>query len=72
MVDVDVFIVGVGGSYYFVESYLFVYYIVIDNYALVESVFLYLKEKGVNRFVFYGFSELSGKRWVIEREYVFR
>lgn len=71
LADVDVLIVGVGGLYYFVESYLFVYYIVIDNYVLVESVFLYLKEKGVNCFVFYGLLELSGKCWVIECEYVF-
>lgn len=30
------------------------------------------KEKGVNRFAFYGLPESSGKRWATEREYAFR
>jgi ribose/xylose/arabinose/galactoside ABC-type transport system permease subunit len=33
---------------------------------------LHLKEKGVNRFAFYGLPESSGKRWATEREYAFR
>ncbi|NYZ51094.1 DNA-binding transcriptional regulator XylR, partial [Escherichia coli] len=32
----------------------------------------HLKEKGVNRFAFYGLPESSGKRWATEREYAFR
>lgn len=71
LVDVYVFIVGVGGFYYQLEQYLLVYYIVIDNVVLVESVFFYLKEKGVYCFVFYGFFVFSGKCWVVECEYVF-
>lgn len=35
------------------KSYPPVHYIAIDNYALL-SAFLHLKEKGVNRFAFYG------------------
>ncbi|MGQ7790197.1 hypothetical protein ACULNC_18570 [Shigella flexneri] len=31
-----------------------------------------IKEKGVNRFAFYGLPESSGKRWATEREYAFR
>ena len=50
LADVDVPIVGVGGSYHLAESYPPVHYIATDNYALVESAFLHLKEKGVNRF----------------------
>ncbi len=46
----------------FAESYPPVHYIATDNYALVESAFLHLKEKGVNRFAFYGLPESSGKR----------
>ena len=42
-----------------------------DNYALVESAFLHLKEKGVHRFAFYGLPSASGKRWAEEREYAF-
>ncbi len=52
LADVDVPIVGVGGSYHLAESYPPVHYIATDNYALVESAFLHLKEKGVNRFAF--------------------
>lgn len=72
LADVDVPIVGVGGSYHLAESYPPVHYIATDNYALVESAFLHLKEKGVNRFAFYGLPESSGKRWATEREYAFR
>ncbi|WP_020241333.1 D-xylose utilization transcriptional activator XylR, partial [Escherichia coli] len=72
LADVDVPIVGVGGSYHLAESYPPVHYIATDNYALVESAFLHLKEKGVNRFAFYGLPESSGKRWATEREYTFR
>lgn len=63
LADVNVPIVGVGGSYHLAESYPPVHYIATDNYALVESAFLHLKEKGVNRFAFYGLPEPSGKRW---------
>ncbi len=45
-------LLGVGGSYHLAESYPPVHYIATDNYALVESAFLHLKEKGVNRFAF--------------------
>ncbi len=52
LADVDVPIVGVGGSYHLAENYPAVHYIATDNHALVESAFLHLKEKGVNRFAF--------------------
>ena len=50
LTDVDVPIVGVGGSYHSPEHYPPVHYIATDNHALVESAFLHLKEKGVHRF----------------------
>ena len=71
LTDVDVPIVGVGGSYHRQEQYPPVHYIATDNYALVESAFLHLKEKGVHRFAFYGLPTASGKRWAEEREYAF-
>lgn len=65
-------IVGVGGSYHLTEHYPPVHYIATDNYALVESAFLHLKEKGVQSFAFYGLPSSSHKRWAVEREYAFR
>ncbi|KEA53053.1 MULTISPECIES: D-xylose utilization transcriptional activator XylR [Mangrovibacter] len=65
-------IVGVGGSYHDPAQYPPVHYIATDNYALVEQAFLHLKERGVNRFAFYGLPASSGKRWASEREYAFR
>ncbi|KOC91480.1 D-xylose utilization transcriptional activator XylR [Winslowiella iniecta] len=70
--QVDVPIVGVGGSYHRPEDYPPVHYIATDNAALVESAFSHLKEKGVHRFAFYGLPLSSGKRWAQEREYAFR
>ena len=71
LVDVDVPIIGVGGSYHLQQDYPPVHYIATDNHALVESAFLHLKEKGINRFAFYGLPSSSGKRWAAEREYAF-
>ena len=71
LADIDVPIVGVGGSYHLPEHYPSVHYIATDNYALVESAFLHLKEKGVHRFAFYGLPASSGKGWAAEREYAF-
>lgn len=71
LADVDVPIIGVGGSYHREQDYPPVHYIATDNHALVESAFLHLKEKGVNRFAFYGLPSSSGKRWAAEREYAF-
>lgn len=71
LADVNVPIIGVGGSYHQPERYPPVHYIATDNAALVESAFLHLKEKGVHRFAFYGLPTSSGKRWAVEREHAF-
>ncbi|NEX77144.1 D-xylose utilization transcriptional activator XylR [Aeromonas rivipollensis] len=65
-------VVGVGGSYHLAENYPPVHYIATDNFALVESAFLHLKSKGVQRFAFYGLPGSSSKHWAVEREYAFR
>ena len=70
--NVEVPIVGVGGSYHRPEDYPPVHYIATDNAALVESAFSHLKEKGINRFAFYGLPASCGKRWAQEREHAFR
>ncbi|MBW7984259.1 D-xylose utilization transcriptional activator XylR [Enterobacillus tribolii] len=69
---VNVPLVGVGGSYHRAEDYPPVHYIATDNTALVEAAFMHLKERGLNRFAFYGLPAASGKRWAFEREYAFR
>lgn len=65
-------VVGVGGSYQHQADYPPVHYIATDNFALVNSAFMHLKEKGLNRFAFYGLPASSGKRWSQEREQAFR
>ncbi|WP_130833029.1 D-xylose utilization transcriptional activator XylR [[Erwinia] mediterraneensis] len=72
LAKVNVPIVGVGGSYHQEADYPTVHYIATDNFALVESAFLHLKEKGLQRFAFYGLPASSGKRWALEREHAFR
>lgn len=52
--NVQVPLVGVGGSYHREADYPPVHYIATDNHALVEAAFMHLKEKGLNRFAFYG------------------
>lgn len=71
LIDVNVPIVGVGGSFHRPECYPPVHYIATDNAALVESAFLHLKEKGINRFAFYGLPASSCKGWAAEREHAF-
>ncbi|HDO1358896.1 TPA: XylR family transcriptional regulator [Aeromonas veronii] len=65
-------IVGVGGSYHQVEHYPPVHYIATDNFALVASAFFHLRDKGIQRFAFYGLPSSSNKRWAVEREHAFR
>ena len=70
--NVQVPLVGVGGSYHREADYPPVHYIATDNHALVEAAFMHLKEKGLNRFAFYGLPVEGGKRWAQEREQAFR
>ncbi len=72
LANVNVPIVGVGGSYHQSEDYPSVDYIATDNKALVNAAFMHLKEKGLNRFAFYGLPASCGMRWAQEREYAFR
>ncbi|AUG98583.1 XylR family transcriptional regulator [Pectobacteriaceae bacterium CE70] len=72
LAGVNIPLVGVGGSYHNLADYPSVHYIATDNYALVESAFMHLKNKGLNRFAFYGLPASVGKGWAQEREYAFR
>lgn len=70
--NVGVPFVGVGGSYHDPDDYPPVHYIATDNHALVQCAFMHLKEKGLNRFAFYGLPPSGGKGWAQEHEYAFR
>jgi LacI family transcriptional regulator len=66
LTDVDVPIVGVGGSYHSPNT--------TRRFTISPPItmpgrsrFLHLKEKGVHRFAFYGLPATSGKRWAVER-----
>ncbi|QIM67706.1 XylR family transcriptional regulator [Mannheimia granulomatis] len=68
---IDVPIVAVGGSYQNPDYYPNFPYVATDNYALVETAFLHLKQKGINQFAFYGYPAETEKHWAIERQNAF-
>lgn len=70
--DSEVPVVGVGGSYADETSYPNFPYVATDNHGLVDLAFRYLKEKGLENFAFYGFSDDPGKRWAKERADAFK
>lgn len=53
--NIEVPIIAVGGSYQNPAYYPDLPYVATDNYALIETAFLHLKQKGINRFAFYGY-----------------
>lgn len=64
-------VVGVGGSYSDESLYPDVPYVATDNFKLVEMAFQHLKEKGLEKFAFYGIPNDSWERWALEREKAF-
>ncbi|CCN69269.1 XylR family transcriptional regulator [Vibrio nigripulchritudo] len=71
LVNVDIPVVAVGGSYQDINQYPNVPYVATDNYNLVLMAFTHLKEKGLENFAFYGIPTSSWKRWAHERELAF-
>ena len=69
--ELDIPIIGVGGSYQNGEDYPNVPYVATDNHSLVETAFHHLRDKGLENFAFYGLPEHPGKRWAQEREKAF-
>lgn len=69
--DVNMPIVGVGGSYKNPDFYPELPYVATDNYALVEAAFLHLKNKGISGFAFYGIRTEQEKHWSNERQAAF-
>ncbi|WP_052010177.1 MULTISPECIES: XylR family transcriptional regulator [unclassified Alteromonas] len=68
LLNTKVPVVGVGGSYQNKENYPGIPYVATDNYALVEAAFEHLRQKGIERFAFYGSPISQGQRWAQERE----
>ena len=64
-------VVAVGGSYSDLNDYPTVPYVATDNYALVNSAYQHLKQKGIERFAFYGAPQEEHQRWSHEREKAF-
>jgi LacI family transcriptional regulator len=64
-------IVGIGGSYSDPAEYPNVPYFATDNFALVRAAYDHLRNKGLERFAFYGMPENSAHRWAREREKAF-
>ncbi|PJG84994.1 XylR family transcriptional regulator [Conservatibacter flavescens] len=69
--DLQLPIIGVGGSYQNPDFYPKLPYIATDNYALVEAAFLHLKHKGISNFAFYGLETEQEKHWSKERQSAF-
>lgn len=64
--------IAVGGSYQNPQHYPKLPYVATDNYALVETAFLHLKQKGITEFAFYGLpTPKHQKHWSIERQNAF-
>lgn len=71
MMEADMPVVGVGGSYANPDHYPKVPYVATDNKQLVVMAFEHLKSKGLEQFAFYGIPQDSWERWAIERENTF-
>ncbi|MDN4503215.1 DNA-binding transcriptional regulator [Alteromonadaceae bacterium BrNp21-10] len=61
-------VVGVGGSYSDPADYPDVPYVATDNYQLANAAFQHLRQKGIERFAFYGAPVENSNRWAQERE----
>ncbi|MDU8925075.1 DNA-binding transcriptional regulator [Pasteurellaceae bacterium LIM206] len=71
LTGVNVPVTAVGGSYQDTSSYPPFPYVATDNFALVQSALLHLKQKGLNQFAFYGVPSETKKHWSEERKNAF-
>ena len=69
--QIDVPVVGVGGSYHHHPDYPSVPYVATDNDALVACALNHLIEKGLQHFAFYGLPATANKHWAQERRAAF-
>jgi len=68
LLNTKVPVVGVGGSYTDEKDYPKVPYVATDNHALVNAAYQHLRQKGIERFAFYGTPQDDSQRWSQERE----
>nr|WP_136252906.1 DNA-binding transcriptional regulator [Ningiella ruwaisensis] len=66
--DIKIPVVGVGSSYADESLYPEVPYVATDNEAIVKAAYDHLKQKGMERFAFYGLPVDEGHLWAHERE----
>ena len=69
--DLDIPVVGVGGSYENENDYPNIPYIGTDNKDLVETAFRHLMDKGLENFAFYSLPVGPTNCWAAEREKAF-
>ncbi|WP_109078266.1 XylR family transcriptional regulator [Aggregatibacter kilianii] len=69
--QVSIPVIAVGGSYQNPDFYPNLPYVATDNYALMETAFLHLKQKGITNFAFYGLDTEETKHWANERKHAF-
>ncbi|MBD1387811.1 DNA-binding transcriptional regulator [Neiella sp. HB171785] len=70
--DLDIPVIGVGGSYHDPSKYPNMPYVATDNAGLVKAAYEHLREKGLEQFAFYGLPESPQMRWAQERELAFK
>jgi LacI family transcriptional regulator len=68
LMGINIPVVGIGGSYLDESDYPDVPYVATDNYAVVQVAYEHLKQKGLERFAFYGLPIDQNHRWALERE----
>jgi len=66
--NVNVPVIAVGGSYHSHNRYPDTPYVATDNFEVVEAAYTHLKQKGLERFAFYGVPVDDNHRWAEERE----
>ena len=69
--QISIPVIAVGGSYQNPNFYPNLPYVATDNYALVESAFLHLKQKGITNFAFYSLDTEETRHWANERKNAF-
>lgn len=68
----DIPVVGVGGSYHNPDDYPKIPYIATDNNAIVRAAFEHLRQRGLERFAYYGLPLDEHHRWAREREFAIK
>lgn len=65
-------VIGVGSSYFDKEDYPSVPYVATDNFEVVKQAFDHLKNRGLERFGFYGVPSDESHLWALQREKIYK